>query len=85
MLRTFTILPTEANATMQVIHTRMPVILEEADWNAWLDPETAPLPLLRPAAEGVVHIWPVSRAVNNMRNNGTELLDRIDDPNAAAK
>ena len=49
VLRTYTILTTEANATMQVIHTRMPVILEEADWAAWLDPATAPLPFLRPA------------------------------------
>ncbi len=35
---------------------------------------------LRPAARGVVRLWPVSRAVNRVRNNGVELLDCIDDP-----
>jgi hypothetical protein len=40
------------------------------------------LDLLRPAAEGVVRVWPVSRAVNSVRNNGAALLDRIDDPAA---
>jgi hypothetical protein len=27
-------------------------------------------------------MWPVSRAVNNVRNKEAELLDRIDDPHA---
>jgi hypothetical protein len=35
---------------------------------------------MRPAGDDVLHLWPVSRAVNNVRNNGGELLDRIDDP-----
>jgi putative SOS response-associated peptidase YedK len=33
--------------------------------------------LLRPAAEGVVRVWPVSRAVNSVRNNGAALLEQI--------
>jgi hypothetical protein len=35
---------------------------------------------MRPAGEDVLHFWPVSRAVNGVRNNGAELLDRIGDP-----
>ena len=61
----------------------MPVVLEEGDWPLWLgevDGDAAGL--LRPAADGVLRLWPVSRAVNNVRNNGAELLDRIDDPAA---
>ncbi len=37
---------------------------------------------MRPAGDDVLHLWPVSRAVNSVRNNGAELLDRIDDPHA---
>jgi len=32
---------------------------------------------LRPAAEGVLRIWPVSQAVTNVRNTGAALLDAI--------
>ena len=82
ILRTFAILTTAANATMRQLHARMPVILEEADWSVWLgETEGDALALMQPAADDVVELWPVSRAVNSVRNNGPELLDRID-PNA---
>jgi putative SOS response-associated peptidase YedK len=79
-LRTYAILTTRANPTMARLHERMPVILEPADWPAWLgETESDPLALLRPAAEAVLQLWPVSRAVNFVRNNGPDLLERIDD------
>ena len=79
-LRSFTILTTAANATMSVLHERMPVILEPVDWPAWLGETAAdPTSLLRPAADDVLHLWPVSRAVNSVRNNGPHLLDRLND------
>jgi putative SOS response-associated peptidase YedK len=84
-LRTFAILTTSANGTMVQLHERMPVILEPADWPRWLgEAEGDPAVLMRPAADNVLHLWPVSRAVNAVRNNGPKLLDRIDDPHAPA-
>jgi putative SOS response-associated peptidase YedK len=83
--RAFTIVTTAANDDMARLHDRMSVILEEDDWPAWLgeaEGDTTPAELLRPAAAGVVRLWPVSRAVNNMWNNGAALLDCIDDPDA---
>jgi putative SOS response-associated peptidase YedK len=78
-LRTFAILTTAANATMQQLHARMPVILEPEDWPVWLGEAAGDPPsLMRPAGEGVLRAWPVSRAVNNVRNNAPALLDRID-------
>ena len=35
-LRTFTIVTTNANEDVMSLHHRMPVIIEEADWNLWL-------------------------------------------------
>jgi putative SOS response-associated peptidase YedK len=79
--RSFAILTTAANAAMRALHERMPVILEPAGWAAWLGEEAGDaLALMRPATEDVLHLWPVSRAVNSVRNNGAALLDRIGDP-----
>lgn len=38
--------------------------------------------MMRPAADDVLQLWPISRAINNVRNDGAELLDRVDDPHA---
>jgi putative SOS response-associated peptidase YedK len=76
VLRTFAIITTEANAQMSALHNRMPVILEQADWPAWLgEVEGDPLSLLRPAPEGILRIWPVNKRVGNVRNDGSELLE----------
>ena len=81
VIRSFAILTTAANALMSRLHERMPVVLEPDDWATWLGEEPGDAPaMMRPAAEGVLHLWPVSRAVNDVRNNGPELLDRVDDP-----
>jgi putative SOS response-associated peptidase YedK len=75
VLRSFTLLTTEANAEMARLHHRMPVILESPDWPLWLGEQPgAPATLMRPAPNGTLRTWPVSRAVNNVRNNGPELL-----------
>lgn len=39
-VETYTIITTSANEFMAPIHDRMPVILGEPDWEAWLDPDT---------------------------------------------
>ena len=81
VLRTFAIATTAANADMERLHERMPVILEEAAWPVWLGEEPGDhAALLRPASPGVVRLWPVSRAVNNVRNDGPELLRPMVDP-----
>ncbi len=83
LLRTFAILTTAANATMWVLHERMPVILEPDAWPVWLgEDSSAAADLIRPAGDDMLHLWPVSRAVNSVRNNGAKLLGRVDDPHA---
>ena len=82
-MRTFTIATTAADADTAQLHDRMPVILEPDDWPVWLGEEAGDhAALLRPAPAGAVQLWPVSRAVNNVRNNEPDLLDRVDDPRA---
>ena len=65
----------------------MPAILEADDWDAWLG-EGAELALLRsllrPAAPSVLEVFPVSQAVNSVRNNDPTMLDRLPDAAGAA-
>jgi len=60
----------------------MPVVLPKDAWDAWLDPDntdTAALSgLLVPAPADDFAIRPVSPLVNNVNNEGPELLDPPD-------
>lgn len=83
ILRTFTIVTTAANAEMSVLHDRMPLVLERDAWAEWLgENDTDPTEMLRPAPDGTLRMWAVSRAVNAVRNNGPQLIDSVDDPAA---
>lgn len=68
------IITTDANATMEPIHHRMPAILPLGDVDAWLDPDTASADaarLLRPYS-GPLHAYQVKTWVNATRNDGAQ-------------
>ena len=79
--RTFTIVTTRANAAIAPLHDRMPVALPEAAWASWLDTRSTELgelhALLAPAEHDGLSIYPVVPLVNNVRNDGPELLARL--------
>ena len=65
------------NELVASVHDRMPIILDPADWDAWLDEGARPAelrPLLRPYPADGLRMYPVSPAVNNVRSQGAELL-----------
>lgn len=69
------------NMAIAPIHNRMPVILGEADWPLWLgEREGDTGELLRACPDDWLKIWPVSAAVNSVRNKGPELLDPVTAP-----
>lgn len=78
-LETMAILTTAANATMEPIHDRMPVILDPKDFDRWLDcrPGTAThvLDLLQQPPEDLLEIVDVNPRLNNSRNEGPDLLE----------
>jgi len=78
---TCTIITTEANAVLEPIHHRMPLIIERADWNAWLDPEPVDgerlRQLIRPGDSGNLQAWGVAHAVNRVANDSPELTEPI--------
>jgi len=76
-IRSYAVVTTTAADSLGHLHERMPVILEEADWAAWLGEEPGePSALLRPSATPL-RIWPVSSRVNNVRNNGPDLIEPL--------
>lgn len=81
-LRSTTIITCAPNEVMKPIHDRMPVILPASAWDKWLDPTFDDLDalgeLLVPAPPGLLVVHPVSPDVNDVRNNGPQLIDEID-------
>jgi putative SOS response-associated peptidase YedK len=68
-----TLLTTQPNELMRILHNRMPVILEAKDYDLWLDPGIRQtdllLPLLRPFSAEEMEAYPVSRRVNSPDND----------------
>ena len=81
-LWTATIITTSAPDDLGQIHDRMPMVIEPDRWADWLDPaasDPADLQaLLAPAAASGLVSYPVSTAVNSVRNNGPELIKRVE-------
>ena len=75
-LQSFTIITTEPNNLICQVHTRMPVILNERDWDEWLLREgPAPAHLLQPFPAAEMAMAPVNKDVGNVRNDHPELLN----------
>jgi putative SOS response-associated peptidase YedK len=87
-LRSLTIITTEANGPMGEVHDRMPVLLDEASWDTWLDRANEDLELLGrllvPAPASLIAMHPISTEVNSVRNDGPQLIDPVD-PDAAVQ
>ncbi|MEV0404617.1 SOS response-associated peptidase [Actinoallomurus sp. NPDC050550] len=75
---TCTVITTEATDDVGRIHERMPMLVEPERFGAWLDPALSGpdeiRSLLVPAAAGSLEAYPVSTAVNKVRNNGPDLV-----------
>ncbi len=83
-VETFTILTMTAVGEIASLHDRMPVMLDDVTAEYWLAGDGSNPPALRElsaeqrAAELVS--WPVSKMVNNARNESPELIDAIELP-----
>lgn len=80
-LTTAAILTTGPNQVIERLHHRMPVIVEHEDVQAWLAADASLgeiLSLLIPTRDDALRVWPVSTAVNSVRNDGADLLTPIE-------
>lgn len=88
-IESFTIIVTEANELMKPIHDRMPVILDAADYDEWLDAKTGTdtaQTLLRPSPAEDMRAYPISTRVNSPRNDDPAVIEAVtgeDSPSAS--
>ncbi|PMB15265.1 SOS response-associated peptidase [Fischerella thermalis] len=80
-IKSCTILTTQANELLQMVHDRMPVILQQENYDLWLDPQVHDVellqPLLRPYPSEAMTSYPVTTLVNNPRNNSAECITPV--------
>jgi len=81
--RTFTIVTAGPNELLRPIHDRMPVVVPPEAWERWLEPEPGDpgelLGLLAPVDDPLLVAYPVSRRVNDVRNDGPDLIEPLTD------
>ena len=81
-LRTCVIITIEANRLLAPIHDRMPVVLPPDAWDEWLDPENQDVSrlqkLLVPAPAKEFEAYEISTLVNNVRHEGPDLIEPIE-------
>lgn len=73
------IIVTTANKTVRPVHDRMPVILNQAYYNAWLNPahgNRAQLQSMLVPYAGFIDVYPVSKRVNNPENDDVGCIKR---------
>lgn len=72
------IITTEANNAVRPMHDSMPVILEIGRFEAWLSGTAVDAAGLLEPYRGALSIYPVSRRVNNPRNDDPGLVEPIE-------
>jgi putative SOS response-associated peptidase YedK len=81
-LETCTILTTQANAMMGLLHDRMPVIVESRDFDRWLHTDAKQAAqltdLFKPAPDDFLEAWPVSTAVNSPAIDNLDLIKPVE-------
>jgi len=75
-IQTCSIVTTSPNALTGLVHDRMPVILDSADYDLWLDPGMKDggeaCRLLRPYSAQSMRSYPVSQRINSVLNDDEE-------------
>jgi putative SOS response-associated peptidase YedK len=81
LIRSCTIITAPGGADLNGIHDRMPVILDPATFDLWLDPANEDSEelraLLRPPPAGTVVLRPVGPRVGNVANNDPTLIEAV--------
>jgi len=81
-IKSCSILTATPNAVTSAVHDRMPVILDRADYDLWLDPGMgnvdAVSELLKPYDARAMRSYPVSNRVNHVANDDAECAKPIE-------
>lgn len=82
---TFSVVTTAATGEVARVHDRMPLVLPPSRWREWLTAEPSVELLRSPPAHLVasMEIRPVGPRVGDVRNDGVDLVARVDPPPVA--
>jgi putative SOS response-associated peptidase YedK len=85
---TAAIVTTAANRTLAPIHDRMPVVVDPAAFDLWLDSKRVDAKtaaaLIAPAPENLLEAYEISPAVNRVANDSAELIEPYAAPSQPA-
>lgn len=77
---TCALLTTQPNETIELLHDRMPVILESYQWDIWLNDSSSLRELNKlfiPIKSEKVRYFPVGELVNSVKNNTAECIKEV--------
>ena len=80
VISSHTIITTRPNAFMETLHSRMPVILKQEQFDVWLDPENEDVDMLEDVLspyEGELMAYPVEKRVGRVSENDKALIERL--------
>ena len=72
----FSIVTTDAAPSTAKYHDRMPLVLEEAQFENWMRTPSEEAAKMMQLYGGALEIWEVSPDVGNVKNNRPELMER---------
>ena len=82
IIKSCAIITVPANALIEPLNERMPVILREEQWPKWLGEvpahEQEIKDMMRPYPAEDMTLWPVDKRVGNVRNNDADLLTPVE-------
>ncbi len=75
------IITAPSQGVVAALHDRMPLVLQPDKFAAWIDPSVKDVrPILAKASADGLTCYPVSRAVNTVRNDDPRLIERVPEP-----
>jgi putative SOS response-associated peptidase YedK len=76
-ITSFAIVTTDAAPSVAQYHNRMPVVLEDSQFDEWMRGTTDQAAALMKPYAGAIEAWEVGADVGNVKNNRPELMDRV--------
>jgi putative SOS response-associated peptidase YedK len=76
-ITSFAIVTTDAVPSTRQYHDRMPVVLEDSQFDDWMRGTTDQAAGMMKPYAGQLDIWEVGAEVGNVRNNRPELMERV--------
>jgi putative SOS response-associated peptidase YedK len=77
VIASFSIVTTAAAPSTVAYHDRMPLVLEEGQFEDWMrEPPGRAAEMVKPYA-GAIDVWQVPSDVGNVRNNRPDLMERV--------